>query len=167
MGTYSCKVCDQKLFLNEHKFQPHNGYANFWSHILDSVTYRDDALENHQCKSNNAYIQKRFRTEPVEKRAVWSNCESHLGFIYGDGPGPFFKRFTVNSAGVNFTPKPFMEQPRFTSEEKMILREYDEEMEYITQQRQQLIRDEEFFGIEPDTPWISERQYQPREVGRE
>lgn len=60
-----------------------------------------------------------------------------------------------------------MEQPRFTSEEKMILREYDEEMEYITQQRQQLIRDEEFFGIEPDTPWISERQYQPREVGRE
>jgi len=167
MGTYSWKMCTQKLFNTEHKYQPNNGYANFWSHILDSVSYRDDHLENHQSKSITGYVKKEFRNEPVEMRAVWSNCESHLGFVYGDGPGPFHKRFTINSAAVEFTPKPFFEEPRFTTEEKMMLRKYDAEMEYVSQQREQLLKDEELMGIEPDTPWISERQFKPKELRNE
>ena len=70
MGTYSCKVCTQKLFVTEHKFHPNNGYSNFWTHILDSVSYRKDSLENHKVNANNAYINKKFRDKLPERRAV-------------------------------------------------------------------------------------------------
>ena len=70
MGTYSCRVCSQKLFITEHKFQPNNGYANFWNHILDSVSYREDSLENDKAKCDNAYIDRKFRDTTPEMRAV-------------------------------------------------------------------------------------------------
>lgn len=70
MGTYSCKVCSQKLFITEHKYQTDNGYANFWNHVLDAVSYKDDHLHNHDPHCNNSYIAKNFREEMPEKRAV-------------------------------------------------------------------------------------------------
>lgn len=73
VGTYSCKVCDQKLFLTEHKYMANNGYPNFWNHIIDAVTYREDHLENYKVNSNNAYIEPNFRENLPEIRAVCSN----------------------------------------------------------------------------------------------
>lgn len=70
VGTYSCKVCTQKLFISEHKYDTNNGYANFWNHVLDSVSFREDSLKNHETRSDQAYIEKKFRDKFPEKRAI-------------------------------------------------------------------------------------------------
>jgi hypothetical protein len=71
VGTYSCKVCTQKLFLTEHKFNnANNGYPNFWNHIIESVDYKTDSLETHSVGSDQAYIEKKFREKVPETRAV-------------------------------------------------------------------------------------------------
>jgi len=72
-GTYSCKVCTQKLFMSEHKYELNNGYANFWSHVLDSVSYREDHLDRHTTASNQGFVEKKFREKLPEVRAVCSN----------------------------------------------------------------------------------------------
>jgi hypothetical protein len=51
------------------------------------------------------------------QRCICSNCESHLGFIYDDGPAPFGKRFMINSASLVFSPKPWFKIPEFTKEQ--------------------------------------------------
>ena len=157
VGIYSCKVWTQKLFMSEHKYELHNGYSNFWSHVLDSVAYRGDYLERHLTQSNQAFVEKKFKEKLPEVRAVWSNWESHLGFVYNDGPGPFHKRFTVNSASVNFTPKPWFEEPMFTFEERMILKKFDSEKKYIEEEKQKLKKHEEIFGFKPDMEFNTER----------
>lgn len=72
-GTYACKVCDQKLFVTEHKYHADNGYANFWNHVFDAVAYRDDELEHDKVNSNQAFIVDKFTEKLPEKRAVCSN----------------------------------------------------------------------------------------------
>ena len=70
MGTYSCKVCTQKLFVTEHKFKCDNGYMNFWNHIFDAVNYKEDSLENHDTHSDQAFVDTKFKNELPERRAV-------------------------------------------------------------------------------------------------
>ena len=144
VGTYSCKVCSQKLFLTEHKFKADNGYSNFWNHIIEAVDYRPDNLEGHAVASDQAYIKDEYRGRVPETRAVCSNCESHLGFIYDDGPGPFYKRFTINAGSVTFKEKPWFKDPLFSYNEKMLLREYDEHVNYIKDERSAVEYHEEF-----------------------
>jgi len=47
---------------------------------------------------------------------ICSCCESTVGFVYDDGPAPFFKRFQVNDAAIKFTAKPYFEIPLFSKE---------------------------------------------------
>lgn len=157
VGIYSWKVWTQKLFMSEHKYELHNGYANFWSHVLDSVAYRGDYLERHLTRSNQAFVDKKYKEKLPEVRAVWSNCESHLGFIYNDGPAPFHKRFTVNSASVNFAPKPWFEEPMFTYEDRIILKKFDDEKKYIEEEKQKLRKHEEILGLTPDMEFNTDR----------
>ena len=65
---------------------------------------------------------------------------------------------------MDFTVKPFQEEPKFTREEKNILAQYDNEVRFLNAQRQRLKDDEKLLGVTPETPWISERQYRPREA---
>ena len=154
VGTYSWKVCGQKLFLSEHRFKAENGYTNFWNHIVEAVDYKDDSLDNHLSASNQAYIQPQFRDRFPELRAVWSNWESHLGFVYDDGPGPFYKRFTINSSSVDFKEKPWFDEPLFNNKERMLLHDYDAHVDFVKSQRELVEKHEKALGIEPEKDHI-------------
>ena len=87
-GTYSCGGCSKELFESEHKFRSLCGWPSF-----------DEALEGRI-----EYVQDRsFGMLRIEVRC--SNCGSHLGHVFDDGPTPSGDRYCVNSISIAFNPK--------------------------------------------------------------
>jgi len=91
VGMYSCKCCTQKLFMSDHKYESKSGYPTFWNHIIDAVEFKKDVLSRPHY--SNAFEDPNLKNKQPVQRCLCSNCESHLGFIYDDGPAPFGKRF--------------------------------------------------------------------------
>ena len=114
VGMYSCKCCTQRLFMSDHKYESKSGYSTFWNHIIDAVEFKKDVLSRPHY--SNAFEDPNLKNKQPVQRCLCSNCESHLGFIYDDGPAPFGKRFQVNSAAIDFSPKPWFTIPEFTKE---------------------------------------------------
>lgn len=87
-GEYRCAACGSKLFESNHKFRSNCGWPSF-----------DDALEG-----SVEYVQDRsfgiIRTE-----ILCSNCGSHLGHVFDDGPTETGQRYCVNSASIEFDNK--------------------------------------------------------------
>ena len=79
-GMYSCKVCGQKLFSSERKFESGTGWPSFDEALPDAVEYIPDDSHGMQ------------RTE-----IVCSQCKSHLGHVFPDGPTETGKRYCLNS----------------------------------------------------------------------
>lgn len=84
-GTYKCAACNQQLFESNSKFDAHCGWPSF----DDSI---EGTVERILDKSHGM-----LRTE-----IVCSNCGSHLGHIFNDGPTETGERFCVNSVSINF-----------------------------------------------------------------
>jgi len=84
-GEYKCAACGEKLFESGSKFESGCGWPSF-----------DDAIEGKV-----EYIQDKtfgmIRTE-----ILCSNCGSHLGHVFDDGPTDTGQRYCVNSASIEF-----------------------------------------------------------------
>lgn len=87
-GMYKCAACGQELFSSETKFDSGTGWPSFDQALPGAVEFvEDDSHGMH-------------RTE-----VVCSNCKSHLGHVFDDGPTSTGKRHCINSVCLELEEK--------------------------------------------------------------
>ena len=79
-GTFKCVACGNPLFLSTAKFDSGTGWPSFDQAIPGAVKNETD--DTHGMS----------RTE-----VVCSNCGSHLGHLFNDGPTATGQRYCMNS----------------------------------------------------------------------
>ena len=84
-GSFSCAACGQQLFVSNTKFESGSGWPSFDQALPGSVKLIEDTSHGMR------------RTE-----VVCSNCGSHLGHLFNDGPTTTGNRFCINSTSLQF-----------------------------------------------------------------
>ncbi|HEV3154212.1 MAG TPA: peptide-methionine (R)-S-oxide reductase MsrB [Candidatus Baltobacteraceae bacterium] len=88
-GMYVCGACGKELFASDAKFESHCGWPSFTQpEQQQNVRLLDD------------FSHGMHRTEVRCKR-----CDSHLGHVFDDGPGPLGTRYCINSLSLDFRKK--------------------------------------------------------------
>jgi peptide-methionine (R)-S-oxide reductase len=88
-GIYRCICCDNAMFSSDTKFDSGTGWPSFWAPI---------AAENVR--------EIRDTTFGILRTAVaCTECDSHLGHVFDDGPEPTHLRYCMNSASLRFVAK--------------------------------------------------------------
>jgi len=88
-GMYVCGACGAPLFASDSKFESHCGWPSFT---------HPEQQQNVRLLDDNSHGM--HRTEVRCKR-----CDSHLGHVFDDGPGPEGTRYCINSLSLNFRKK--------------------------------------------------------------
>lgn len=89
-GTYACGACGNELFTSDAKFDSHCGWPSF--------TQPSEQVNVRLLEDNTVGMR---RTEVRCKR-----CDSHLGHVFDDGPGPLGTRYCINSRSLDFRRSP-------------------------------------------------------------
>ncbi len=92
-GIYKCAACGTELFGSEHKFELPEYYPNAGWPSFSGVT------DNKNIKLVEDNSHGMHRTE-----VICSNCDSHLGHLFDDGPTDTKEHYCVNSCALDFTP---------------------------------------------------------------
>lgn len=84
-GVYKCAACNKALFHSNSKFDSACGWPAFDEALpLNIEEHKDDSYGMH-------------RTE-----IICSNCKSHIGHVFKDGPTETGLRYCVNSIALRF-----------------------------------------------------------------
>lgn len=83
-GDYRCRCCGESLFSSQGKFDSGCGWPSFTE------------------PSNKSNVQEHMdRTHGMVRTEVTcSHCDSHLGHVFTDGPGPAGLRYCINSLSI-------------------------------------------------------------------
>ena len=87
-GLYRCGGCGEALFDSDSKFESGSGWPSFIQPRANAVTEHADT---------------RLGLRRVQIRCA--RCDSHLGHVFPDGPGPTGLRYSINSLALEFDGK--------------------------------------------------------------
>ena len=88
-GVYKCVACGNELFSSDAKFDSGSGWPSFTA---------PRSPENVRTEIDSSLGM-------VRREVVCASCDSHLGHVFDDGPGPGNLRYCINSVVLDLDEK--------------------------------------------------------------